>query len=381
MARDVAAQRKGQLRSGPEIDLLEDSPQRDDVEVLVRDLDADDALTRNGRLDTNCASGECHGQVVRQRFDATDFDLRRRLDFVLGHYGTRVPIRHARGNVETREFGRNNRGVALVIHGAVRGPRRCDVLEQGQRRQLVFARSLLRRSHGRSQLRLRGHVPHFTRAADGRAVANGLVLAADGIGCAAARPARQRAAVASGRTRRHRRSECLGLRPWIRNCRGNGRDRVRKPRSGVHGRRGRLLHSPTRLIRPRRGAVTGSRCCGRASISAERGLRAVGQFRRRSKQGVDGALDEPAQWRHYRRQRHVQSQQQACNHKDRQDESGPGSGDQGRQEPGDSRSDAPAPRDRIVRRKQADDSEQREIRDRAAQQGQFPVRVVALGPV
>ena len=49
-----------------EVDLLEDPPQGDDVEVLVRDLDADRALARDRRLDPERAGGEGHRQVVGQ---------------------------------------------------------------------------------------------------------------------------------------------------------------------------------------------------------------------------------------------------------------------------------------------------------------------------
>ena len=56
----------------------------DDVEVLVRDLDADRALARDRRLDPERAGGERHRQVVGRGLDPADLDVRRRLDLVLG---------------------------------------------------------------------------------------------------------------------------------------------------------------------------------------------------------------------------------------------------------------------------------------------------------
>ena len=73
-----------------EVELVEDPPQRDDVEVLVGDLDSDRALARDRRLDPQRAGSERHRQVVRQRLDPADLDVRRRLDLVLGHHRARV---------------------------------------------------------------------------------------------------------------------------------------------------------------------------------------------------------------------------------------------------------------------------------------------------
>ena len=85
LAGHVAAEGEGQLRSGRlEVELLEDPAQGDDVEVLVRDLDADRALARDGRLDPERARGERHRQVVRQGLDPAELDVGRRLDLVLG---------------------------------------------------------------------------------------------------------------------------------------------------------------------------------------------------------------------------------------------------------------------------------------------------------
>ena len=47
-----------------EVDLLEDPPQRDDVELLVGDLDAHGALARDRRLDPDRAGRERHREVV-----------------------------------------------------------------------------------------------------------------------------------------------------------------------------------------------------------------------------------------------------------------------------------------------------------------------------
>ena len=61
--RNIAAQGEGQLGGLAQVDLLEDSPQSDDVEVFVRDLDAQHALARDGGLDPDGAGGKGHGQI------------------------------------------------------------------------------------------------------------------------------------------------------------------------------------------------------------------------------------------------------------------------------------------------------------------------------
>ena len=80
------------------------APQGDDVEVLVRDLDADRALARDRRLDPERPGGEGHRQVVGQRLDPADLDVRRRLDLVLGHDRAGVAADDLGRDVEAREL-------------------------------------------------------------------------------------------------------------------------------------------------------------------------------------------------------------------------------------------------------------------------------------
>ena len=65
-------------------DLLEDPPEGDDVEVLVRDLDADGALARDRRLDPEAPGGQGHREVVGEGLDPAHPDVDGRLDLVLG---------------------------------------------------------------------------------------------------------------------------------------------------------------------------------------------------------------------------------------------------------------------------------------------------------
>ena len=146
VARHVTPEGEGELRGVAEVDLLEDPPQCDDVEVLVRDFQPNYALARDRCLDANCPRCERHGQVVRESLDTGDLDLRRRLDLVLRHYRAGVPDRDPRRDVEARQLGLDDRGIALVIHGAVTVARR-DVLEQRERREVIL-RTRLRRGHG-----------------------------------------------------------------------------------------------------------------------------------------------------------------------------------------------------------------------------------------
>ena len=87
-----------------EVDVLEDPAQGDDVEVRVRDLDADRALARDRRLDPQRAGGEGHRQVVGEAFDPADLDVRRRLDLVLGHDRAGVPADDLGRDLEAREL-------------------------------------------------------------------------------------------------------------------------------------------------------------------------------------------------------------------------------------------------------------------------------------
>ncbi len=91
VAGDVAAERESQLGGAAQVHFLENPAQRDDVEVLVGDLDAHDALARDRRLDPDRPSGQRHGEVVREGLDAADLDLGRGLDLVLSHDRAGVP--------------------------------------------------------------------------------------------------------------------------------------------------------------------------------------------------------------------------------------------------------------------------------------------------
>ena len=77
---NVAPEGEGELRGRvAEVRLLRDPPQGNHVEVAVGDLDADDALARDGRLDAQRPGRQGHRQVVGKALDARDLDLRRRL--------------------------------------------------------------------------------------------------------------------------------------------------------------------------------------------------------------------------------------------------------------------------------------------------------------
>ena len=66
----------------------------DDLADVVGDLDADDVLARDRRLDADRARGEGHRQVVGERLDARQLDARVGPDLVLGH--DRAAVRRRR---------------------------------------------------------------------------------------------------------------------------------------------------------------------------------------------------------------------------------------------------------------------------------------------
>ena len=151
LARHVAAERERERGArAAEVHLVQDPPQRDDVELLVRDLDADRALARDRRLDPDAPGGQGHRQVVGQRLDPADLDVRRRLDLVLGDDGPRVAADDAGVDVEALEL-LDDPGLVPRVDG-VRGG------AGGGRRQLVEVEQLDRRQHPRDRLAAGGRV-------------------------------------------------------------------------------------------------------------------------------------------------------------------------------------------------------------------------------
>ena len=137
MAGHVTAKREGEPGAGSgEVDLLEDAAQGDDVEVAVRDLEANHALAGDRRLDADGPCGEGHRQVVREALDARHLDRRVGIDLVLGHHRARVPPRHPGRDVEAGQLAGDDRRVALVVHRGAAGARG-NVVQQRDRRQVV----------------------------------------------------------------------------------------------------------------------------------------------------------------------------------------------------------------------------------------------------
>ena len=125
LARHVAAEGEGQLarrrracwrrrraRRKPTISL-----------IVVGDLDADDVLARDGRLDADRARGEGHGQVVGEALDARELDARVGPDLVLGHDRAGVDVADDRrpGSAKLRSFSSMIRMLRVVVE---RRPRR-----------------------------------------------------------------------------------------------------------------------------------------------------------------------------------------------------------------------------------------------------------------
>ncbi len=134
LAGHVAPEGERQLRlGGGERDLLEDAAEGNDVEVLVRDLDADGALARDRGLDPERAGGQRHRQVVGEGLDARHADVDGRLDLVLGDDGPRVAGDDHGADPEARQLLGDDLLVPSVRGGAAAGLGRVgDVLEQGQ---------------------------------------------------------------------------------------------------------------------------------------------------------------------------------------------------------------------------------------------------------
>ena len=171
MSGNVAAQGEGQLGGRLEVDLLEDPAQGDDVEVLVRDLDAQDALAWDGSLDADGARGQGHGQIVGQGLDTADLDLRRGLHLVLGDDGPGVPGNDPGRNAEAGKLGADDRRVPFVVHPALADARR-EVVQKRQRRQVIFRPRLLNHGYGPAGLHLRRGLEARAGAANRGSVAH-----------------------------------------------------------------------------------------------------------------------------------------------------------------------------------------------------------------
>ena len=87
LARHVAAERERQRARRPRASALSSTSGRKPTIslIVVRDLDADDVLARDRRLDPDRAGRQGHRQVVGEGLDARQLDVVLGLDLVLGH--------------------------------------------------------------------------------------------------------------------------------------------------------------------------------------------------------------------------------------------------------------------------------------------------------
>ena len=103
-ACDVATERHGELGArAAEIGALRDVTERDEADREVRDLDADDALARDRRLDAQAARGQRQGEVVRERLDPRELHARGGLELVARHHGPDAHRDDLRADAKVRE--------------------------------------------------------------------------------------------------------------------------------------------------------------------------------------------------------------------------------------------------------------------------------------
>jgi hypothetical protein len=122
-----------------EVDLLQDAAEGHDVEVLVRDLDANRALARDRRLDPQRAGGQGHRQVVGEALDPAHLDVRRGLDLVLGHHGAGIAADDLGRDPEAGQLLDDDLLIALVGGPvAASADREGDVIEGRDGRQDVL---------------------------------------------------------------------------------------------------------------------------------------------------------------------------------------------------------------------------------------------------
>src|SRR5439155_19471369 len=103
-AGDVLSERDGQLRRRPlELRALGDVADRDEADREIGDLDPDDALAGNRRLDPKRPRGEREREVVGERLDPRELDSRGGLELVARDDGAHEDVDDMRGGAEMRE--------------------------------------------------------------------------------------------------------------------------------------------------------------------------------------------------------------------------------------------------------------------------------------
>ena len=309
-ARPATSRPEGerQLRArGREVDLLEDPPQGDDVELLVGDLDPDRALARDRRLDPDRAGRERHRQVVGQALDPADLDVRRRLDLVLGHDRPGVAADDPRLDVEAAQLLDDDLLVPRVDDGRVRGVGR---QRRRARRRAARAGAATTRScrswaagpRRRSRPPARGPRDHRSRLARRSPAPLPLPPATP----ATAAPHR-RARDAGHPDRGERGRGGAGRRDGASGCRGRRRRPTRRsgpgPRRRRRGPRGRVA-------RPRPGPRSAAAVSG-APFRAAAAASPSGALVVRSWNVDAAALRAPGRGRQERAQRQVERDQQA----------------------------------------------------------------------
>ena len=152
-----------------------------------------------GRLDAQRAGGEGHREVVRQRLDPADLDVRRRLDLVLGHDRAGVAPDDLRLDLEARELLDDDLlGPPVDRLLAARGDGLDGLVEEGVAGQGVLAQL--------ARPRRVGGVGDVVRVADRAAAARRRPVAvAPGLVAAPGLPGRR-----ERRRRRHRRGHRRG---------------------------------------------------------------------------------------------------------------------------------------------------------------------------
>ena len=137
-AADILAERQRERRADLVVGLgLDDLPERDDLALLVRDLETDDRFTGNDLDHAHADGGQRARQVLGETADLTDFDAGRR---------TQLEARDHRPRLHRDDLGLDAEIAQLQLdeprHGLERLVRvgllaRPRLIEQGQRRQLA----------------------------------------------------------------------------------------------------------------------------------------------------------------------------------------------------------------------------------------------------
>ena len=179
-ARDVLTERDGELRGRAlELSAFRHVADGDKADREVGDLDPDDALSRDRRLDPQCPRGERERQVVGERLDPRKLDSRRGLQLVARDDRPDEDVDDRGRDAEVREGLLDDALVAdeLILSRASRGAL-IELIDGGQNPRLfwrirvqdAFGRNSGRREPGRghskrhpltvgSRLRRRGPPP------------------------------------------------------------------------------------------------------------------------------------------------------------------------------------------------------------------------------